>query len=759
MKYYITLITSCLMCISFMTCGFLIAEQESAVPVDKLLPPDTLFLAGVEDCALMDKYAESMPFTKILQEEEVVAFLKKPTEFVKESLEKIKAKVAEKSEALAAEIDKICDLRPSRYFMAITHLGLPSMEGGGGPPIPDLGIVFGVALQKDVDPSKILRGVLDALAAGEGMELSYVDKTYEGVSYVSLSCPYAPEFPVYYFHLDDLFVISLSEKTVKTMVNCYKGTSKACLANRDSYKKLNGSFELDRRGSSQVFVDIEGMVAFLKEAVTMGLMASGNMEHAPKVEVVADKLGLGNLASIFGRSLSKDGVARGETFIATSGEPKGLLNVFPSEPISQDELSRVPKNATSFTIFRFDLPAMYDLCMEVVESIDKNVHTQVQGGITGFSAMLSAGGTPFDLRKDVIGQFGSRCLIYSQDGGQAMGAMMPPIHIFVQVKDYNKLISTLKTVLEGLGNMNPEIGSQVSLTSIEYSGQEIHYIQLPEVPMFTPCFTQIDDYLAFGMQTSDLKKLIKGKGEKKESILDSDDFKKLHTTLPDDAPLYSLSYTKTRETFASTYTQLSMYLPLMTMALPPEIELPVDLQLLPTAECIEKHLFSSMSAEVGVKGNPHLHRYVTYGPVGDEAVKYLLAAGVGGAVFLANTMVIGEATEVAEFASIEVNEEAALKEGELFEKQVRTDLAALSNGCFVYKIEYNKYPASLDELLKPTKDWPSGFYSAKELPRDPWGKPYLYKNLQSEGKKYMIWSSGPNVIDESGAGDDIVKIK
>jgi hypothetical protein len=744
-----------------MTVGFLGAKDEGATSADQLLPPDTLFLAGVDNYALMEKHAESMPMTKILQEEEVVAFLKKPTEFVKEFIKKLKSMAAEKNEALAAEMDKIFDLKPSRYFFAITHLGLPSMDGGGsGPPMPDLGIAIGIALQGGVDPSKILRGLLDALAKGDDIELIYMDKTYEGISYVSLSCPYAPEFPVYYFHLDDLFVITLSEKTMKTMVNCYTGKSDACLANRDSYKKLNKSFVLDRAGSSQVFVDVEGLVAFLKKAVTMGLMASGNSEHAPKVDTISDQLGLGCLASVFGRSLSKDGVARSETFISTRGDMGGLFKVFPTQLVTKDEIARVPKNATSFSIFRFDLPAMYDLCMDVIKTVDPMIHGQVQGGIQGFSAMLSGGGTPFDLRRDVIGQFGSRCLIYSQDGGQAMGAMMPPIHIFVEVKDYDKLISTIKTVLEGLGNMNPEIGSQVSLSSIEFSGQEIHYIQLPEVPMFTPCFTRIDDYLAFGVQTSDLKKLIKNKGQKKENILDSDDFKKLHKTLPQDVPLYALSYTKTKETFASTYNQLSMYLPLMTMALPPEIELPLDLQLMPTAECIEKHLFSSMSAEVGVKGNPHLFKYITYGPVGDEAVKYFLAAAVAGAVLLANVaeeeMSVGGTVEPF---SIDVDEGAALKGGELLEKQVRTDLAALSNGCFVYKIEYNKYPASLDELLKPTADWPSGFYSAEELPKDPWGNLYNYKNLQSEGQKYMIWSSGPNGIDESGTGDDIVKVK
>ena len=110
-------------------------------------------------------------------------------------------------------------------------------------------------------------------------------------------------------------------------------------------------------------------------------------------------------------------------------------------------------------------------------------------------------------------------------------------------------------------------------------------------------------------------------------------------------------------------------------------------------------------------------------------------------------------------ADYETEELAPLDDEEFKEKQARADMANLSNGCFVYKIEFNEYPNSLEDLLKPTKDWPNGFYNEKELPKDPWGNPYNYKKLEEAGKNYVIWSFGPNGIDEKGMGDDIKKVK
>jgi general secretion pathway protein G len=55
-----------------------------------------------------------------------------------------------------------------------------------------------------------------------------------------------------------------------------------------------------------------------------------------------------------------------------------------------------------------------------------------------------------------------------------------------------------------------------------------------------------------------------------------------------------------------------------------------------------------------------------------------------------------------------------------------------------------RYPKELDELLrKPSddKNW-DGPYVKKDLPTDPWDRPYVYKCPGDEGRDYDIISYG-----------------
>lgn len=44
----------------------------------------------------------------------------------------------------------------------------------------------------------------------------------------------------------------------------------------------------------------------------------------------------------------------------------------------------------------------------------------------------------------------------------------------------------------------------------------------------------------------------------------------------------------------------------------------------------------------------------------------------------------------------------------------------------------------------------------KEVPMDSWGHPLIYKLLDARTQKFMIYSAGPDGIDNGGAGDDVI---
>jgi general secretion pathway protein G len=87
------------------------------------------------------------------------------------------------------------------------------------------------------------------------------------------------------------------------------------------------------------------------------------------------------------------------------------------------------------------------------------------------------------------------------------------------------------------------------------------------------------------------------------------------------------------------------------------------------------------------------------------------------------------------------------------------DLATIGLALDLYELDTGGYPASLQELarreapsdLDPGSQW-NGPYLKKGLPKDPWGRPYSYKQESQHNQDYDLWSLGS---DGQPGNDDV----
>jgi len=78
------------------------------------------------------------------------------------------------------------------------------------------------------------------------------------------------------------------------------------------------------------------------------------------------------------------------------------------------------------------------------------------------------------------------------------------------------------------------------------------------------------------------------------------------------------------------------------------------------------------------------------------------------------------------------------------EEIAKAQVEMLSSGVLSFKLDMNRYPTSLEELLKSSdKSWRGPYLSKQELPKDPWGKDYLYKVPGDHGP-FDLYSLGPD---------------
>jgi general secretion pathway protein G len=86
------------------------------------------------------------------------------------------------------------------------------------------------------------------------------------------------------------------------------------------------------------------------------------------------------------------------------------------------------------------------------------------------------------------------------------------------------------------------------------------------------------------------------------------------------------------------------------------------------------------------------------------------------------------------------------------EEIAKAQVEMLSSGVLSFKLDMNRYPTSLEELNKSTDPkWRGPYLSKQELPKDPWGKDYLYKTPGDHGP-FDLYSLGPDgTLNEKSA--------
>lgn len=90
--------------------------------------------------------------------------------------------------------------------------------------------------------------------------------------------------------------------------------------------------------------------------------------------------------------------------------------------------------------------------------------------------------------------------------------------------------------------------------------------------------------------------------------------------------------------------------------------------------------------------------------------------------------------------------------------KVRQDLRAIGSALKLFRLDRFKYPSTeegLDALVTPPTDttvtWPSGGYLDR-IPKDPWDRPYLYRQPGKNGD-FDVYTLGRDGV-EGGEGVD-----
>ncbi len=90
--------------------------------------------------------------------------------------------------------------------------------------------------------------------------------------------------------------------------------------------------------------------------------------------------------------------------------------------------------------------------------------------------------------------------------------------------------------------------------------------------------------------------------------------------------------------------------------------------------------------------------------------------------------------------------------------RAKADTASIGTALDLYELDMGQYPASLEDLAKreapagvESDQW-NGPYLKKGLPKDPWGRTYIYSAESQHSQDFDLYSLGP---DGQPGNDDI----
>lgn len=725
------------------TALFLPTTEAKVEDPARLVPADTLIYFGSTGLQAGFEASRNTAMAKILGESEVKAFFAEPlgaaNQVIRQGIGMVQGQLAEAQQAAQElgvgmtldenqtflSIDAGSPPPIGQLFVALTHIGMPD-GSAGGPPVPEVGVALGVQLL-----SPPLVSMAQSLWAG--IPFPDANSSHAGVSYLAKQSPFAT---LCLATLGDLVVITTSTKALHGIIERWNGAAGAgpSLASSSEYRAAIDSSGGLIAGGSSYFVRAAPLASLARMALAMGLPQSGEFtdDQVGKILKAYDSLGLGAIELIGGVSaVGTDGLIYGTTVASIDSAATGLASKLarPGKPVDVSVFSQIPADALSASIASLgtQFVDVYDFCMTLMKDIEPEAAAEMEGAL---GALL--GGR--DLRTDLLGNINGRMLSYTVPGQGLMGT--PDTVMSAGVRDGDAFVGVLGALLAAVSQ---ESGMPLSLKPGDHEGQAYHRIDLSATPvgmMMQPAFAIRDGEIVFSTSERQLKTVLNGTVSGK-SLWDVKELATFAKSLAAQGDVTSVSFTDVRSSFGNGYQQMTG----LAAMIPGLSDLPMDMSKLPAEGTISRHLSYSFAGGYHTESGMDVVRTVSQFSNSD----FLPLLLIGGAIAAGQKMGITTEELVAELDPVE---------------KANEDLRELKASVTVFKISEAGYPTSLEDLLRPLGDFPNGAYQHASLPVDPWGNSYMFA-METHPKKNKLlpklWSAGPNGIDESGDGDDILK--
>lgn len=333
-----------------------------------------------------------------------------------------------------------------------------------------------------------------------------------------------------------------------------------------------------------------------KAALAMGLKAASK-ENPDAPQIVA-ALGLNNLdtyAAVTG--LDKSGFTS-RTLVSLAGEPRGLMKLLDSKPLTAADLAPIPRDASLATTLRLDADKVLSTVLSVAREIDPTVADEMEKNIGGVSKMIGV-----DIQEEVLKSLGDTWCVYNSPGEG--GLLLTGLTATVDIRDrekfggaFNQLMAIAKASLkepdeaDEFGLEEWEIPSRPKIKEIKSGERTIYYVTGIATGMpFAPAWCLTDSHLVVSLFPQNIQAML-ARGSDYQSLADVPEVKQL--LAGENAP--------TMINYVDSKRMLEMFYPMLQMGAQAGFGvlerqgIDVDISILPSVAAIGRHMRPTVSA-------------------------------------------------------------------------------------------------------------------------------------------------------------------
>lgn len=505
---------------------------------------------------------------------------------------------------------------------------------------------------------------------------------------------------------------------------------------------------------------IEMQKAYLNFGTAEGEFAS----MADTVSQFAESA-MGNAhAMCFGSGWS-NGQSIGRSFIDFNGKPAGWA--YGSTAADRDLLDYVPADATSFSVAGLADESSFNEVFAGIDSIiqdpalKENIAVWAQAEPISHSWMV---GENRPLLEAAMAGIGSRMFSYSSpaasrsfleltDPAAVQAALTPAMKTVAQLLDSVDGLPVALRARRESPRSNPSVS--VPIYYLRIKTEELPP-QFQQVSLFLggvePAFAvSPDGWLVMSMSRPQVRGMIRsGLTANDQNIRSNTDVAAFLSRAPMDSR--QIAWSDPRPAVAQTMNMVQMLSGFAGSQIDPS-QLPVDLTKIPTAASINAHLRPSESYTWMEDGALMSH---SSGSLGFADMLALAGYAVPAAGMMWMYMPQAASGPMLEMQAPppppEIHGDGS---GHHHDPMVKTqeDLARLQTGILVYEIIHEKSPASLAVLLEAGPEGEAYLDAPQRgVPTDGWNNMFIYR---LEGDSFILYSTGPDGVDQGGKGDDV----